>query len=142
MLVMEYMHRGSLGDVLANPSMVIEAEQAMDLIRDIASGMLYLHMSGITHGDLKSHNILVDSHMRGKVSDFGFSTKTKATRFAGTPCWMAPEVLRGEQPTQASGDRLATLPAPCLVTPSQRLAVPAIACLLCGLDPVRLFSFS
>jgi len=96
LLVMEHMHRGSLSDMLINPSVVIEAEHLLELIRDIAKGMSFLHASGILHNDLKTQNVLVDSHMRAKVSDFGFSTKSKATKFVGTPYYMAPEVLIGE----------------------------------------------
>jgi len=43
---------------------------------------------------------LVDSRFRAKVADFGLSIKYKG--YAGTPYWMAPEVLRSEHPSKAS----------------------------------------
>lgn len=45
----------------------------------------------------------MDHSFRGKVSDFGLSSKkVKAGGMIGTPYWMAPEVLRGEIPTTAA----------------------------------------
>ncbi len=65
-------------------------------------GCRFLHASdpAVVHGDLKSMNVLVDSRFRAKVADFGLSIKYKAC--AGTPYWMAPELLRSEMPTKAS----------------------------------------
>lgn len=64
--------------------------------------MCYLHSfkPPIIHRDLKSPNLLVDKDWTVKVSDFGLS-RVKAQTMApwsraGTPEWMAPEVLRNE----------------------------------------------
>ena len=54
-------------------------------------------------GDLKSANILVDSRFRAKLADFGLSQKSQLGG-AGTPFWMAPEVLRFESDNTASTD--------------------------------------
>jgi len=95
-LVTELMERGSLGDAIENPTIVFEAGTIKQLLIDIASGVLYLHSSGISHNDLKAQNVLIDTHMRAKVADFGLSSKRTATSLVGTPYWMAPELLRGE----------------------------------------------
>lgn len=70
---------------------------------DVAKGMNYLHSSHptIVHRDLKSPNLLVDKNWVVKVSDFGMSrlkhhTFLSSKSTAGTPEWMAPEVLRNE----------------------------------------------
>jgi len=70
---------------------------------DVAKGMNYLHRSSppIVHRDLKSPNLLVDKNWTVKVCDFGLSRQKHNTFLtsksgAGTPEWMAPEVLRNE----------------------------------------------
>lgn len=71
---------------------------------DVAKGMNCLHTSvpTIVHRDLKSPNLLVDNNWNVKVCDFGLSRLKHSTFLsskstAGTPEWMAPEVLRNEQ---------------------------------------------
>jgi serine/threonine protein kinase len=58
MLVMEYMEYGSLHDLLRNETMYLSGEIIIQIARDIASGLRYLHSStpAIVHGDLKGRN--------------------------------------------------------------------------------------
>lgn len=49
---------------------------------------------------LPFQNVLVDCNLKAKISDFGLAAKYKAT--AGSPRWMAPELLRGESNSPAS----------------------------------------
>eukprot|EP00594_Rhizosolenia_setigera_P005967 CAMPEP_0178950414 /NCGR_PEP_ID=MMETSP0789-20121207/6639_1 /TAXON_ID=3005 /ORGANISM="Rhizosolenia setigera, Strain CCMP 1694" /LENGTH=1268 /DNA_ID=CAMNT_0020631137 /DNA_START=75 /DNA_END=3882 /DNA_ORIENTATION=- len=97
MLVMEYMDHGSLYDVLHNETMIIEGEFVLPILRDIAQGVRFLHSATpqVIHGDLKAQNVLVDAKFRAKVADFGLSQK-KEVGAAGTPLWMAPELLCGK----------------------------------------------
>ncbi len=55
MLVMEYMDYGSLHDLLRNETMYAGGEIILQIVRDIAQGLRYLHSSKppILHGDLK-----------------------------------------------------------------------------------------
>jgi len=105
MLVMEYMHHGSLYDLLHNEIMVIEGEMLLPLLRDVSQGMRFLHSADpqVLHGDLKAANILVDSRFRAKVADFGLS-QNKNLGGTGTPYWMAPELLRQESPNTSQTD--------------------------------------
>ena len=92
MLVLEYMHFGSLSDLLQNESMVLEGKVLIEMLQDIASGLRFLHSSNpqIVHGDLKSSNVLVDDKFRAKISDFGLSRKgqSEKSKVTGTPYWM------------------------------------------------------
>jgi len=76
---------------------------------DIAKGMHYLHSCEppIVHRDLKSPNLLVDRDWSVKVTDFGLSRIKSGTFLssrsgAGTPEWMAPEVLKNEPSNEKS----------------------------------------
>jgi serine/threonine protein kinase len=77
MLAMEYMEYGSLHDLLRNDTMFLSGEIILQIMRDLAQGLRYLHSARppILHGDMKARNILVDSRFRAKLCDFGLSAK-------------------------------------------------------------------
>ena len=108
LLVMEYMDHGSLRDILNNETMLVDGELLLPILRDIAQGIRFLHAASpqIVHSDLKASNILVDARMRAKVADFGLSQKRNIGA-AGTPFWLAPEVLRGETGNTTASDAYA-----------------------------------
>uniref|UniRef100_A0A0D9VDV5 non-specific serine/threonine protein kinase n=1 Tax=Leersia perrieri TaxID=77586 RepID=A0A0D9VDV5_9ORYZ len=102
-ILTEYLPRGSLYRLLHRPNSQIDETRRLKMALDVAKGMNYLHASHptIVHRDLKSPNLLVDKNWVVKVSDFGMSrlkhhTFLSSKSTAGTPEWMAPEVLRNE----------------------------------------------
>jgi serine/threonine protein kinase len=100
------MQLDSLYDLLYNESMVFEGELVLQIIRNIGQGLrFFLHTATpkVVHGDLKAHNVLVDSKFYAKVAEFGLSRKSQSQR-SGTPLWMAPELLRGETRNTPSSD--------------------------------------
>ncbi|CAN6285594.1 unnamed protein product [Urochloa humidicola] len=103
-IVSEYLPRGSLYKILHRPNCLIDEKRRIKMALDVAKGMNCLHTSvpTIVHRDLKSPNLLVDNNWNVKVCDFGLSRLKHSTFLsskstAGTPEWMAPEVLRNEQ---------------------------------------------
>jgi len=69
------------------------------IVKDIISGVEYLHKRNIIHADLKSPNIMLNQQYRAKITDFGVSkikTTLKSTVAgpgnAGTVRWQAPEL--------------------------------------------------
>lgn len=67
--------------------------------------MVYLHEQGVIHRDLKAANILADKSGLVRLADFGVATRVGATRAqatAGSPYWMAPEVVDQTGATTAS----------------------------------------
>ncbi|XP_061975815.1 serine/threonine-protein kinase CTR1-like isoform X5 [Populus nigra] len=110
-IVMEYLSRGSLHKLLHLPdaALILNERRRLNMANDVAKGMNYLHQfrPPIIHRDLKSLNLLVDSAYKVKICDFGLSrskakTYISSTNAAGTPEWMAPEVLRNEQSNEKS----------------------------------------
>ncbi|CAK7352978.1 unnamed protein product [Dovyalis caffra] len=102
-ILTEFLPRGSLYRLLHRPNSQIDEKRRMRMAIDVAKGMNYLHTSHptIVHRDLKSPNLLVDKNWNVKVCDFGLSrikhhTFLSSKSTAGTPEWMAPEVLRNE----------------------------------------------
>ncbi|KAK1313433.1 Serine/threonine-protein kinase EDR1 [Acorus calamus] len=98
------MARGSLFRILHRPNFQLDEKRRIKMALDVAKGMNCLHTSTptIVHRDLKSPNLLVDKNWNVKVCDFGLSrlkhnTFLSSKSTAGTPEWMAPEVLRNEQ---------------------------------------------
>ncbi|XP_028395332.1 serine/threonine-protein kinase/endoribonuclease IRE1-like [Dendronephthya gigantea] len=74
-------------------------KQGPQMIREILSGLEFLHGKGILHRDLKPSNVLVDNECRMKLGDFGISRvlnedeTTVETDAKGTSGWMPPEVI-------------------------------------------------
>ncbi|KAI1296629.1 Raf -like protein serine/threonine-protein kinase Raf [Halotydeus destructor] len=77
--------------------------QLIDIARQTAQGMDYLHAKNIIHRDLKSNNIFLHEDLTVKIGDFGLATvKTRwqaiqsgdAHQPTGSILWMAPEVIR------------------------------------------------
>ena len=111
-IVMEYLRGLTLTQVIAKES-PLGNERIVDVVGQILSGLEEAHHAGVIHADLKSDNIVVE-HRRGgwdlvKVVDFGIARLVGAPRaeeakrtICGTPEYMAPELISGEDPTVAS----------------------------------------
>jgi len=102
-VIMEYMDEGSLADILKNHKRGIAKPQIQEIMRQVLSGLQYLHSHNIIHRDLKPANILVSKNgNQYKITDFGISTQVKEKMtnvrrtVAGTPWYMAPEVILGK----------------------------------------------
>jgi serine/threonine protein kinase len=67
-----------------------------NMMRQIVSGVKYLHEQNVAHRDLKPENVLVATDGTLKLADFGLSidlTQERAVTCVGTPMFMAPEAL-------------------------------------------------
>ncbi len=97
----EYVEGQSLRDVLTRAP--IPADRAIGLAIEIADALGAAHAAGVVHRDLKPDNVLLTSHGRVKVVDFGIASVdvedgprlTMDGAILGTPAYMAPEQLAG-----------------------------------------------
>ncbi|MFI7119428.1 serine/threonine-protein kinase [Amycolatopsis sp. NPDC049868] len=106
-LIQEYVPSRTLAAVLSERALP-EAKVA-EIGVQLASALAAVHERKILHRDLKPGNVLIGADGRVKLTDFGISrsvaadeTLTDAALYAGTPGYLAPEVARGEPPTEAS----------------------------------------
>ncbi|KAK8943309.1 Serine/threonine-protein kinase EDR1 [Platanthera guangdongensis] len=98
-MVTEYMEMGSLYYLIhmSGQKKKLSWRRRLKMLRDICRGLMYIHRMKIVHRDLKSANCLVNKHAV-KICDFGLSrlmkdVPTKDNSSAGTPEWMAPELI-------------------------------------------------
>lgn len=114
-IFMEFCSGGSLANLLEHGR--IEDEQVtMIYALQLLEGLAYLHESGIAHRDIKPENVLLDHNGVIKYVDFG-AAKVIARQgrtlvhnsglsvpqrsMTGTPMYMSPEVIKGENPGRA-----------------------------------------
>lgn len=71
---------------------------------DICSALTAVHNAGLIHRDVKAQNIIRTPHGRTVLMDFGAGedTRTRARGMAGTPVYLAPELLDGAVASPAS----------------------------------------
>ncbi|KAL6596676.1 hypothetical protein ACP70R_047319 [Stipagrostis hirtigluma subsp. patula] len=111
LLVYEYMSNGSLDKYLhcQDKRPALSWPQRFKIIKDIASGLLYLHEEWekvVIHRDIKASNVLLDSGMNGRLGDFGLArlydhgTDPQSTHVVGTIGYLAPELGRTSKATQ------------------------------------------
>ncbi|HUY87794.1 MAG TPA: serine/threonine protein kinase [Pirellulales bacterium] len=88
--VMEYLEQGSLADRLqAGP---LPVDEAVELFREIAVGLVHAHGKGVLHCDLKPANVLLDQDGKPRLADFGQSRLShEQSPSLGTLFYMAPE---------------------------------------------------
>uniref|UniRef100_A0A665W5D0 Serine/threonine-protein kinase PLK n=1 Tax=Echeneis naucrates TaxID=173247 RepID=A0A665W5D0_ECHNA len=96
-ILLEYCSRKSLAHILKARKVLTEPEVRYYL-RQIVSGLKYLHEQEILHRDLKLGNFFVSESMDLKVGDFGLAAKlepagNRRKTICGTPNYLSPEVL-------------------------------------------------
>ncbi|EGR34884.1 hypothetical protein IMG5_001130 [Ichthyophthirius multifiliis] len=97
-IVMELCEGGTLNDYMKKfPYNCIPEKQAMMIFVKILIGMKAIQRAKLIHRDIKLQNIMMDKYNQPKIGDFGLATHTdkKQEQNAGTPIYMAPEILMG-----------------------------------------------
>lgn len=84
----------------------LPADKALSVAHQLCAGLAGAHEKKVLHRDLKPANIMLDGNGEVRIADFGLSAHMedygKDRGRAGTPAYMAPEVLRGQRATVQS----------------------------------------
>ncbi|XP_078431970.1 MAP kinase kinase 6 isoform X2 [Wolffia australiana] len=99
-MVLEYMDRGSLADILRQVQTILEPYLAV-VCKQVLKGLVYLHnVKRVIHRDIKPSNLLVNHKGEVKITDFGVSailasSMAQRDTFVGTYNYMSPERIIG-----------------------------------------------
>ncbi|KAM9331278.1 serine/threonine-protein kinase PLK2 [Gastrophryne carolinensis] len=96
-ILLEYCSRRSMAHILKTRKVLTDPEVRYYL-KQIVSGLRYLHEQEILHRDLKLGNFFINESMELKVGDFGLAARLEPMEqrrrtICGTPNYLSPEVL-------------------------------------------------
>jgi Protein kinase domain len=100
-LSMEYVDGEDLASLLRRIGRFPE-ERGLEIARQICAGLASAHERGVVHRDFKPANVMIDGTGRSRITDFGLAGIAGESLRAGTPAYMAPEQLAGNEVTARS----------------------------------------
>ena len=106
-LVMEYVEGCSLREYIEKNGL-LPMELSLRIAAQLLSALEHAHEHHVIHRDIKPHNILLDTNLNVKVTDFGIAvaisdiTQTYNKEVMGSVHYMSPEQVKGNKVTEAS----------------------------------------
>jgi len=93
-LILPYYGNGNVVDYVREKN----SGAKLDMVKQIAAGLEYLHEKSVVHGDIRGANVLVDSDNCARICDYGLAFIIEPSEFtsvktAGACRWTAPEIM-------------------------------------------------
>lgn len=108
-IVMEFINGTDLKSIIKEKSDGLQLPQAINYLKQAASGLSYAHKSGFVHCDVKPQNMLVSKNRVLKITDFGIaraldtiSIEERYDVVWGSPFYFSPEQASGMAPSPAT----------------------------------------
>ncbi len=102
-MLMEYIEGKTLRKIISDRSVPMTESEVLEIINPVCKALNYAHQMGRVHCDVKSANILIQKDGHVYLSDFGIARgmdmATSTMVGIGTPAYMAPELIKGQDPT-------------------------------------------
>ena len=102
-MLMEYVEGETLRKRIAEKDIPMSEEEALAILDPVCRALHYAHQMGRVHCDVKSANILIQKDGHVYLTDFGIARgmdmATSTMVGIGTPAYMAPELIKGQDPT-------------------------------------------
>ncbi len=102
-IAMEFLKGEPFNEVVRSGRLTVP--QCVEIARQVAETLDYAHRQGIVHRDIKPSNIILTEDHQVKLTDFGIARiedmaagqQTQAGEILGTPVYMSPEQVVGQQ---------------------------------------------
>jgi serine/threonine protein kinase len=106
-VVMEHVQRARTLEPYCRPDNLLHVEDVVKIIYKCARALHYAHKRGVIHRDIKPSNIMLTNDNDVRIIDFGIailrdSGISKIEGIAGSPSYMSPEQVQGNDLTPAS----------------------------------------
>eukprot|EP01083_Nonionella_stella_P059487 155619_1 len=107
-MITEWCEGSDLHALIHDKERIISGKTLISIALDVARGLNYIHSvhSKCIHRDIKSENIMLTKALRPKIADFGLSIRMCDRNYSvergkfgifGTPQWMSPELMEGQE---------------------------------------------